>query len=74
MYFFISFIYVTSHINITSQVVAGAVSSSGWPGVVTAVANWFGKSKKGLIFGIWNSHTSIGNILGSVIAGKSEYL
>ena len=54
--------------------VAGAVSSSGWPGVVTAVANWFGKSKKGLIFGIWNSHTSIGNILGSVIAGKSEYL
>lgn len=23
----------------------------------------------GLIFGIWNSHTSIGNILGSLIAG-----
>ena len=48
---------------------AGAVQATGWPGVVTAVANWFGKSKKGLIFGIWNSHTSIGNILGSVIAG-----
>ena len=51
------------------QVFAGAFQSSGWPGVVTAVANWFGKSKKGLIFGVWNSHTSIGNILGSVIAG-----
>jgi OPA family glycerol-3-phosphate transporter-like MFS transporter 1/2 len=23
----------------------------------------------GLIFGIWNSHTSVGNILGSLIAG-----
>jgi sugar phosphate permease len=33
------------------------------------VANWFGKGKKGLIFGIWNSHTSIGNILGSLLAG-----
>lgn len=33
------------------------------------MANWFGKGKKGLIMGIWNSHTSVGNILGSVIAG-----
>ena len=33
------------------------------------MANWFGKGKKGLIFGIWNSHTSLGNILGSVLAG-----
>jgi MFS transporter, OPA family, solute carrier family 37 (glycerol-3-phosphate transporter), member 1/2 len=23
----------------------------------------------GLIFGIWNSHTSVGNILGSLVAG-----
>ena len=31
---------------------------------MTVVANWFGRSKKGLIFGIWNAHTSVGNILG----------
>ena len=37
--------------------------------MVTVVANWFGRSKKGLIFGIWNAHTSVGNILGSLIAG-----
>lgn len=37
---------------------------------MTIVGNWFGKGKRGLIFGIWNSHTSIGNILGSVIAAK----
>jgi OPA family glycerol-3-phosphate transporter-like MFS transporter 1/2 len=24
----------------------------------------------GLIFGIWNSHTSVGNILGSLVAGS----
>ena len=38
-------------------------------GVVTVIANWFGKGKRGVIMGIWNSHTSVGNILGSLIAG-----
>lgn len=51
------------------QAMAGMFQTTGWPGVVTVVGRWFGKSKRGLIFGIWNSHTSIGNILGSVIAG-----
>ena len=37
--------------------------------MVTIVANWFGHGKKGLIMGIWNSHTSVGNILGSLLAG-----
>lgn len=32
------------------------------------MGNWFGKGKRGLIFGVWNSHTSLGNILGSLIA------
>ena len=26
--------------------------------------------RRGLIMGLWNSHTSFGNILGSVIAGR----
>lgn len=51
------------------QALAGVFQTSGWPGVVTVMSNWFGKGKRGLIFGIWNSHTSIGNILGSLIAG-----
>jgi OPA family glycerol-3-phosphate transporter-like MFS transporter 1/2 len=37
--------------------------------VVTVMANWFGKGRRGLIMGLWNSHTSLGNILGSLIAG-----
>lgn len=50
------------------QICAGIFQTTGWPGVVTLVGRWFGKSKRGLIFGIWNSHTSIGNILGTLIA------
>lgn len=52
------------------QAIGGVFQTSGWPGVVTVVGNWFGKAKRGLIFGIWNSHTSLGNILGSLIAAK----
>lgn len=33
------------------------------------MGNWFDKSSRGVIFGIWNSHTNVGNILGAVIAG-----
>lgn len=51
------------------QLFSGAVQSSGWPVVVTCVSNWFEPSKRGLIYGIWNSHTSIGNILGATISG-----
>merc|ERR1712038_903421 len=54
---------------IAMQVLSGVFQSTGWPGVVTVVANWFGKGRKGLIMGIWNSHTSIGNVLGNTIAG-----
>lgn len=50
------------------QIVSGVFQSIGWPCVVAVVGNWFGKSKRGLIMGIWNSHTSVGNIVGSVIA------
>ncbi|XP_042224983.1 glucose-6-phosphate exchanger SLC37A2-like isoform X2 [Homarus americanus] len=53
---------------ITAQVLCGLMQTTGWPGVVTALGNWFGKGKRGLIFGIWNSHTSVGNILGTLIA------
>ncbi|XP_070157160.1 glucose-6-phosphate exchanger SLC37A2 isoform X1 [Polyergus mexicanus] len=53
---------------IVVQAIGGIFQTSGWPGVVTVVGNWFGKGKRGLIFGVWNSHTSLGNILGTLIA------
>ena len=50
------------------QIAAGLLSSTGWPSVVAIVGNWFGKSKRGLIMGVWNAHTSVGNIMGSMVA------
>ncbi|XP_058805839.1 glucose-6-phosphate exchanger SLC37A2 isoform X2 [Phymastichus coffea] len=52
------------------QGMGGVFQTSGWPGVVTVVGNWFGTGKRGLIFGIWNSHTSLGNIVGTIIAAE----
>lgn len=37
--------------------------------MVTLMGNWFGKKRRGLVFGIWNTDTSVGNIIGSLIAG-----
>ncbi|XP_067827162.1 glucose-6-phosphate exchanger SLC37A2 [Heptranchias perlo] len=51
------------------QIANGLVQTTGWPAVVACVGNWLGKGKRGFIMGIWNSHTSVGNILGSLIAG-----
>mmetsp|Transcript_41120 Transcript_41120/g.101430 ORF Transcript_41120/g.101430 Transcript_41120/m.101430 type:complete len:489 (+) Transcript_41120:164-1630(+) len=53
------------------QILAGIFQSTGWPSVVSVMGNWFGKSKRGLIMGVWNAHTSIGNILGSLLAASA---
>lgn len=52
------------------QVFCGLFQSIGWPCVVAVVGNWFGKAKRGLIMGIWTSHTSVGNIIGSLVASS----
>lgn len=38
--------------------------------MVAIVAHWFGKGKRGLVLGIWNAHTSVGNSLGALLAGS----
>ena len=43
------------------------VQSTGWPGVVAVMGNWFGKKRRGLLLGVWNAHTSVGNILGTAV-------
>mmetsp|Transcript_33784 Transcript_33784/g.64632 ORF Transcript_33784/g.64632 Transcript_33784/m.64632 type:complete len:476 (-) Transcript_33784:289-1716(-) len=52
------------------QIIAGIFQSTGWPAVVSVMGHWFGKSKRGLIMGIWNAHTSVGNIAGTFMASK----
>ena len=43
------------------------LQSTGWPGVVAVMGNWFGKKRRGLLLGVWNAHTSVGNILGTAV-------
>ncbi|MCO5597381.1 hypothetical protein L7F22_051457 [Adiantum nelumboides] len=52
------------------QILGGFVQATGWPSVVTVIGNWFGKSKRGLIMGVWNAHTSVGNIWGTLMASS----
>ncbi|KAL8233121.1 hypothetical protein R6Q57_002899 [Mikania cordata] len=53
---------------LTVQMLGGLFQSTGWPSVVAVIGNWFEKSNRGLIMGVWNAHTSVGNISGSLIA------
>ncbi|CAK9173306.1 unnamed protein product [Ilex paraguariensis] len=55
---------------LSMQMVAGLFQATGWPSVVAVIGNWFGKRKRGLIMGIWNAHTSVGNITGSLLAAS----
>ena len=57
-----SVLQIFRHLISSGKYFSGIFQTTGWPGVVTVMANWFGK-------GIWNSHISIGNILGALIAG-----
>jgi OPA family glycerol-3-phosphate transporter-like MFS transporter 1/2 len=52
------------------QILTGIAQSTGFPAVMAVVGKWFDSTKKGLIFGIWNSHGSLGNVAGAAIAGN----
>lgn len=51
------------------QALSGAIQTTGWPAMVSCIGNWFESSTRGSVFGLWNANTSIGNILGTMIAG-----
>ncbi|CAH9134165.1 unnamed protein product [Cuscuta epithymum] len=55
---------------LATQMVAGLFQATGWPSVVAVIGNWFDKRKRGLIMGVWNAHTSVGNISGSLLAAS----
>ncbi|CAK8684253.1 unnamed protein product [Clavelina lepadiformis] len=53
---------------ITLWCLNGLFQGTGWPCVVAIMGNWFGKSERGLVFGIWSANAPVGNIFGSLIA------
>eukprot|EP01127_Copromyxa_protea_P018094 TRINITY_DN5620_c0_g1_i3.p1 TRINITY_DN5620_c0_g1~~TRINITY_DN5620_c0_g1_i3.p1 ORF type:complete len:496 (+),score=67.48 TRINITY_DN5620_c0_g1_i3:191-1489(+) len=46
----------------------GLFQSTGWPNGVAVMGQWFDKSSRGAVYGIWGANGSIGNILGGFIA------
>ncbi|XP_048257345.1 sugar phosphate exchanger 3-like isoform X1 [Haliotis rufescens] len=48
-------------------IINGLLQSTGWPTVVAVMGNWFGKSSRGLVFGLWSACASVGNILGALM-------
>ncbi|XP_077981346.1 sugar phosphate exchanger 3-like [Glandiceps talaboti] len=48
----------------------GLLQSTGWPAVVAVMGNWFGKSSRGVIFGLWSACASVGNIFGTLMAAS----
>ncbi|KAL0962748.1 hypothetical protein UPYG_G00344850 [Umbra pygmaea] len=51
-------------------VLNGLLQSAVWPCVVAVMGNWFGKSGRGFVFGIWSACASVGNILGAFLASS----
>ncbi|XP_061107768.1 sugar phosphate exchanger 3 [Conger conger] len=51
-------------------VLNGLLQSAVWPCVVAVMGNWFGKSGRGFVFGLWSACASVGNILGAVLASS----
>ncbi|XP_038062236.1 sugar phosphate exchanger 3-like [Patiria miniata] len=45
----------------------GLLQGTGWPALIAIMGNWFTESR-GLVFGLWTSCQSVGNILGSILA------
>ncbi|KAF7658474.1 hypothetical protein LDENG_00012370 [Lucifuga dentata] len=51
-------------------VLNGLLQSAVWPCVVAVMGNWFGKSGRGFVFGLWSACASVGNILGAFLASS----
>lgn len=47
----------------------GVGQSTGMPGFVAAMGNWFGSTKRGILMGIWIGMTNFGDIMGYVLGG-----
>jgi sugar phosphate permease len=47
----------------------GVFQSTVWPGTVAVLGNWFEKTNRGKIMGLWSSCPSVGNIFGALFGG-----
>ncbi|XP_060078484.1 sugar phosphate exchanger 3-like [Ylistrum balloti] len=48
----------------------GLLQSMGWPTVVAVMGNWFGRSSRGFVLGLWSACASVGNIIGALMVSS----
>ncbi|KAK2188714.1 hypothetical protein NP493_124g03015 [Ridgeia piscesae] len=51
-------------------IINGLLQSTGWPAMVAVMGNWFGRSSRGFILGLWSACASVGNIIGTLMASS----
>lgn len=50
----------------------GAFQSPVWPATVAVIGNWFPRSNRGSVMGVWSTNSSVGDILGQQTAAIFE--
>ncbi|KAJ6701215.1 MAJOR FACILITATOR SUPERFAMILY TRANSPORTER 16 ISOFORM B [Salix koriyanagi] len=48
--------------------VAGFAQATGWPCVLAVITSWIERNGRGWKMGVWNAHSTVGNIIGSLLA------
>jgi OPA family glycerol-3-phosphate transporter-like MFS transporter 1/2 len=71
-YMSFSFLFLLTHkFYYPYVVVAMAINaffqSTGWPGIVGIIGNWFGKGRRGFLMGVWALNANAGNIVALVM-------
>ncbi|XP_045165659.2 sugar phosphate exchanger 3-like isoform X2 [Mercenaria mercenaria] len=62
--------YYNKYLYVTVWIFNGLLQSTGWPTVVAVMGNWFGKSSRGLVLGLWSACASVGNIIGALMVSQ----
>ncbi|KAL4227077.1 hypothetical protein ACF0H5_015051 [Mactra antiquata] len=62
--------YYNHYLYVVLWILNGLFQSSGWPTVVAIMGNWFGKSSRGFVLGLWSACASVGNIIGALLVSE----
>ncbi|KAK3103461.1 hypothetical protein FSP39_019433 [Pinctada imbricata] len=62
--------YYNKYMYVFLWILNGLLQSTGWPTVVAVMGNWFGRSSRGLILGLWSACASVGNIIGAFMVSS----
>ncbi|KAL5014851.1 hypothetical protein ScPMuIL_009121 [Solemya velum] len=62
--------FYNKYVYVIIWILNGLLQSTGWPNVVAVMGNWFGRSSRGFVLGLWSSCASVGNIIGALMVSS----